>query len=230
MSDRVTSESHATQLAREREAGDAKEEERLRLSPPSKHIAPAAKHTWEDRSSGGAGAEAGPVCRVRGGVGFGPGVSVGVRGGTRRRRPRRGRDSRRSTRRSRRWRRSSGEPTRPHGAKRSGAVPRRSGTRSGKPAERLSAACPGAWSYSSHTWPTWIRSGTWTATTRRPAGTSMRPSTPRSRTRRVSAGFATCCRTGRPTPGSVGRSAGAAGGSGRRISTTPSRCESASLA
>ena len=51
VSDRVTSESHATQLARAREAGDAKAEERLLLNPPSEHIGPAAKHKWEDRSS-----------------------------------------------------------------------------------------------------------------------------------------------------------------------------------
>ena len=50
--DRVTSESHAAQLARAREAGDAAEEERLLLNPPSEHIGPAAKHRWEDRSSG----------------------------------------------------------------------------------------------------------------------------------------------------------------------------------
>ncbi len=52
VSDRVTSESHATQLARAREAGDAAAEERLLLNPPSAHIGPAAKHRWEDRSSG----------------------------------------------------------------------------------------------------------------------------------------------------------------------------------
>ncbi len=52
VSDEVTPESHATQLARAREAGDAKEEQRLLLSPPSQHIGPAAKHKWEDRSSG----------------------------------------------------------------------------------------------------------------------------------------------------------------------------------
>ena len=52
VADRVTSESHATELARAREAGDAAEEERLLLSPPSAHIGPAAKHKWEDRSSG----------------------------------------------------------------------------------------------------------------------------------------------------------------------------------
>ncbi len=52
VTDRVTSESHATQLARAREAGDAAEEERLLLNPPSVHIGPAAKHRWEDRSSG----------------------------------------------------------------------------------------------------------------------------------------------------------------------------------
>ena len=52
VSDRVTSESHATQLARAREAGDAAEEERLLLNPPSAHIGPAAKHRWEDRSPG----------------------------------------------------------------------------------------------------------------------------------------------------------------------------------
>ncbi len=52
VSERVTSESHAAQLARAREAGDAAEEERLLLNPPSEHIGPAAKHRWEDRSSG----------------------------------------------------------------------------------------------------------------------------------------------------------------------------------
>ena len=52
VADQVTAESHATQLARAREAGDAAEEERLLLSPPSAHIGPAAKHKWEDRSSG----------------------------------------------------------------------------------------------------------------------------------------------------------------------------------
>ena len=50
VSDRVTSESHATQLARAREAGDTAEAERLLLNPPSAHIGPAAKHRWEDRS------------------------------------------------------------------------------------------------------------------------------------------------------------------------------------
>ena len=48
--DRVTAESHAAQLARAREAGDVKEQERLLLNPPSEHIGPAAKHRWEDRS------------------------------------------------------------------------------------------------------------------------------------------------------------------------------------
>ncbi len=47
--DRVTSESHATQLARARAAGDAAEEVRLLLNPPSLHIGPPAKHSWEDR-------------------------------------------------------------------------------------------------------------------------------------------------------------------------------------
>ena len=47
--DRVTSESHATQLARARETGDAAEEVRLLLNPPSLHIGPSAKHNWEDR-------------------------------------------------------------------------------------------------------------------------------------------------------------------------------------
>ena len=47
--DRVTSESHATQLARAHEAGDAAEEVRLLLNPPSLHIGPSAKHNWEDR-------------------------------------------------------------------------------------------------------------------------------------------------------------------------------------
>ena len=48
--DRVTAESHAAQLARAREEGDEKEQERLLLNPPSEHIGPAAKHRWEDRS------------------------------------------------------------------------------------------------------------------------------------------------------------------------------------
>ena len=50
VADRVTPESHAAQLARAREAGDAAEVERLLLNPPSEHIGPAAKHRWEDRS------------------------------------------------------------------------------------------------------------------------------------------------------------------------------------
>ena len=50
VADRVTAESHAAQLARAREAGDAAEEQRLLLNPPSEHIGPAAKHRWEDRS------------------------------------------------------------------------------------------------------------------------------------------------------------------------------------
>ena len=50
VSDRVTPESHAAQLARARESGDAVEAERLLLNPPSEHIGPAAKHRWEDRS------------------------------------------------------------------------------------------------------------------------------------------------------------------------------------
>ena len=50
VADRVTAESHAAQLARAREAGDAAEEQRLLLNPPSQHIGPAAKHRWEDRS------------------------------------------------------------------------------------------------------------------------------------------------------------------------------------
>ncbi len=54
VADEVTPESHAAQLARAREAGDAREEERLLLNPPSRHIGPAAKHQWEDRSSGAA--------------------------------------------------------------------------------------------------------------------------------------------------------------------------------
>ena len=50
VADKVTPESHAAQLARAREAGDAAEVERLLLNPPSEHIGPAAKHRWEDRS------------------------------------------------------------------------------------------------------------------------------------------------------------------------------------
>ena len=50
VADRVTAESHAAQLARAREAGDAEEEQRLLLNPPSEHIGPAAKHRWEERS------------------------------------------------------------------------------------------------------------------------------------------------------------------------------------
>ena len=52
VADRVTPESHAAQLARARDAGDAAAEERLLLNPPAAHIGPAAKHSWEDRSSG----------------------------------------------------------------------------------------------------------------------------------------------------------------------------------
>ena len=47
--DRVTAESHAAQLARAKEAGDREEQERLLLNPPSEHIGPAAKHRWEER-------------------------------------------------------------------------------------------------------------------------------------------------------------------------------------
>ena len=50
VADRVTAESHAAQLARAREAGDAAAEQRLLLNPPSEHIGPAAKHRWEERS------------------------------------------------------------------------------------------------------------------------------------------------------------------------------------
>ena len=50
--ERVTAESHAALLARARAAGDTEEEERLLLNPPSEHIGPAAKHKWEDLSSG----------------------------------------------------------------------------------------------------------------------------------------------------------------------------------
>ena len=47
--DRVTAESHATQLARAREFGDTAEESRLLLNPPSAHIGPAAKQCWTER-------------------------------------------------------------------------------------------------------------------------------------------------------------------------------------
>ena len=47
--DQATAESHATQLARARAAGDTAEEARLLLNPPSSHIGPPAKHSWEDR-------------------------------------------------------------------------------------------------------------------------------------------------------------------------------------
>ena len=47
--DRATSESHATQLARARAAGDMAAEAHLLLNPPSTHIGPPAKHSWEDR-------------------------------------------------------------------------------------------------------------------------------------------------------------------------------------
>ena len=47
--DRATSESHATQLARARAAGDTAAEAHLLLNPPSTHIGPPAKHSWEDR-------------------------------------------------------------------------------------------------------------------------------------------------------------------------------------
>ena len=47
--DRATAESHATQLARARAAGDTAAEAHLLLNPPSSHIGPPAKHSWEDR-------------------------------------------------------------------------------------------------------------------------------------------------------------------------------------
>ena len=47
--DRATAESHATQLARARAAGDTAAEAHLLLNPPSSHIGPPAKHNWEDR-------------------------------------------------------------------------------------------------------------------------------------------------------------------------------------
>ena len=47
--DRVTAESHATQLARAREFGDTAEESRLLLNPPSAHIGPSAKQCWTER-------------------------------------------------------------------------------------------------------------------------------------------------------------------------------------
>ena len=47
--DRATAESHATQLARARAAGDTAAEAHLLLNPPSTHIGPPAKHSWEDR-------------------------------------------------------------------------------------------------------------------------------------------------------------------------------------
>ncbi len=47
--DRATSESHVTQLARARAAGDTAAEAHLLLNPPSSHIGPPAKHSWEDR-------------------------------------------------------------------------------------------------------------------------------------------------------------------------------------
>ena len=47
--DRATSESHATQLARARAAGDTAAEAHLLLNPPATHIGPPATHSWEDR-------------------------------------------------------------------------------------------------------------------------------------------------------------------------------------
>ena len=47
--DRATAESHATQLARARATGDTAAEAHLLLNPPSSHIGPPAKHSWEDR-------------------------------------------------------------------------------------------------------------------------------------------------------------------------------------
>ena len=47
--DRATAESHAAQLARARAAGDTSAEAHLLLNPPSTHIGPPAKHSWDDR-------------------------------------------------------------------------------------------------------------------------------------------------------------------------------------
>ena len=219
VADRVTPESHAAQLARAREAGDAAAEERLLLNPPSKHIGPAAKHRWEDRSSGAPAlkpdryaayeeasasarearsAHARDAAEAAEARSQGRGARRGDRGA--------GGGAAASRRR--------GGPA-PQGGRRTArgrAAPCRGEAGRGEesPPNGSRPPCPGAWSCTSHTWPTSIRSGTWTATTRRRARTSMRPSTPPSRTARVSAGFAACCRTRRPTPGSVGSSADAA--------------------
>ena len=93
VADRVTAESHAAQLARAREAGDAEEEQRLLLNPPSEHIGPAAKHRWEERS---------PEQKPDRYVEYEqrrllPGRSGWRTRGTRRKPPRRGGGSRRST-------------------------------------------------------------------------------------------------------------------------------------
>ena len=94
VADRVTAESHAAQLARARAAGDAAEEQRLLLNPPSEHIGPAAKHRWEERSPEQKPDRYVPSTRQRRLL---PGSSGWRTRGTRRKPPRRGGGSRRST-------------------------------------------------------------------------------------------------------------------------------------
>ena len=173
--------------------------------------------------------EAGSGCRVRGSVGLCPGSPVGVRAGQGGSGEARSRvealdmeiaaletEQRRAEAAARCEATARRDAERARGR---GAVGK-AGRRRGKPAERLSSACPGASSCTSPTWPTSIRRGTWTATTRRRAGTSMRPSTPPSRTTGVSAGFAMCCWTRRPRPASAASARSSTGYPGGRRGRT----------
>ena len=165
VADRVTAESHAAQLARAREAGDAAEEQRLLLNPPSEHIGPAAKHRWEERSpeqkpdryaeyeAASASAREARLAHARDAAEAAEArrrietLDVKIAALEAEQRTSRG-----------------GSPAEEGGrrAARSGAAPRtrRSGKRRRRIAKPRSASCPGEWSCTSRTWPTSIRSGT----------------------------------------------------------------------
>ena len=165
VADRVTAESHAAQLARAREAGDAGGGR-----APSAQPAVRAHRAGGEAPLGGsvARAEAGPVRRVRSSVGFSPGGPSGARAG--RGGSRRGEAEDRHARREDRGAGGGaaagrGGSSAPEGGrraarKRSSAGTRRSGKRRRRIAKPRSASCPGEWSCTSRTWPTSIRSGT----------------------------------------------------------------------
>ena len=169
VADRVTSESHATQLARAREAGDAAAEERLLLNPPSEHIGPAAKHKWEDRSGA-------PELKPDRYVEY-----EEASASAREARSAHARDAAEAAEaRSRvetldaeiaaleaeQRRADAAARRRKEAAARREAEQRRDDAKweeregTGRPAKLRSAACPGAWICTSRTWRTSIRSGT----------------------------------------------------------------------